>query len=617
VARAHGVLLALTVACGSHPVHHPGEEFLEAIQFENNHAISSDDLRAGLALRRSLSAGSAPDPYLVTVDRERVKGAYLRRGYFDIDVQSRVERRGDAAIVIFRIDEGVRATTRIHISGLPAEVDEQKVRALLPLHDGEPFSYGPYDDAKQALLAVVQDAGYAHAELDASVIADRAAHEALVDLAYAPGPKCHFGKIDISGASDDLLDAVRARIAIAPGQQFSTAAIAKSQRAIYAMKRFSTVRVMPDKTDGDTIDVRISVAQGARHELGLGGGFGIDPLSYEVRGRSSYSIAGWPFPLTTLDLDGRPALAYQRGTGGYEPRIRANAKLTRIDLFAPFVNGEVETGYDYLAVEAYTSYGPHVRLGVSSPLGYRQLQLRVGWLFEWLNFRALSPLVGPLVAQELGLDQPEQLGEFQQTLALDLRDNPVEPRFGAYAEVRANEGTPYALGAFSFVQLTPEVRGYAPLGGDVVLAARLRVGNFFGDIPVSERYYSGGATTQRGFSERRLSPTLFGFVSNDFTSVPVGGGGLFESNFEVRAQLGTIRGMGVGGVAFLDGGDVKERLSDIDAESVNWAVGGGVRLFTVVGAVRFDVGYRLNHTGPLQPEPNSTYAFHISIGEAY
>jgi outer membrane translocation and assembly module TamA len=75
--------------------------------------------------------------------------------------------------------------------------------------------------------------------------------------------------------------------------------------------------------------------------------------------------------------------------------------------------------------------------------------------------------------------------------------------------------------------------------------------------------------------------------------------------------------MPVGGVVFLDGADVRERFSEIDVASLNWAAGGGVRVFTLVGAVRFDVGYRLNHTGPMEPEPNSHYAFHLSLGEAY
>jgi outer membrane protein insertion porin family len=616
VARAHGVLLALTIGCGG-PVHHPGEEFLKSIDFEGNHAIKSGDLRSGLALRRAQNTGGAPDPYLVNVDRERIKGMYLRRGFLEVDVHSRVERHGDAAVVIYRIHEGVRAQTRIEITGLPADVKEGSVRDVLPLHDGQPFSYEPYDNAKELLLAVVQNAGYAHATLDAKVIADRSKHEALVSLAYDPGAKCHFGKIDIVGAPDSLRDAVRARLAIETGQQFSTSAIAASQRAIYGMKRFSTVRVMPDKTDGDTIDVKISVAESAPHEVSLGGGFGMDPATYEVRGRAGYTVTGWPYPLWNLDIDTRPAYAYLRDGSGYEPRVRAMAKLTRMDLFAPFINGEIEGGYNYLVVEAYTSYGPRARLGITTPLGIHELQLRVGWQIEVLDFRHLSPLIDPAIAQSLGLDTTERVGEYQQTLALDLRDNPIEPHLGAYAEVRVNEGTPYAGGAFSFVQVTPELRAFAPLGAWLVLAARARAGNFFGDIPVTERYFSGGADFQRGFSERHLAPSLFGIINGHVGAVPYGGGGLVESNIELRARLGTIRGMGVGGVVFLDGGDVEEHISDISLGNLHWAAGPGVRVFTPLGAVRADIGFRLNRTGMTEPEPNSKFAFHLSIGEAY
>jgi len=58
-------------------------------------------LMTGLGLHRVLSRGGALDPYLVQVDGERITGEYLRKGYLDVDVRSRVERQGDAATVIY------------------------------------------------------------------------------------------------------------------------------------------------------------------------------------------------------------------------------------------------------------------------------------------------------------------------------------------------------------------------------------------------------------------------------------------------------------------------------------------------------------------------------------
>jgi outer membrane translocation and assembly module TamA len=68
---------------------------------------------------------------------------------------------------------------------------------------------------------------------------------------------------------------------------------------------------------------------------------------------------------------------------------------------------------------------------------------------------------------------------------------------------------------------------------------------------------------------------------------------------------------------FLDGGDVTERPAELDVMNLQWAAGVGLRLVTVVGPVRADIGYRLNRTGPNDPQPGSTYAFHVSIGEAF
>jgi len=626
-ALAHGVavLLLLSVGCGKkvvhlvHHVHHPGEEYLDSIAFEGNTSIKSKDLREGLALRRVQKLGATPDPYLVVVDGQRVRGQYLRRGFLEVNVRSRVERHGDKTTVIYTIQEGPRATTRVLITGLPTDDPAlyKKVRDTLPIEDGAEFSYQSYDEAKEKMLGVIEDAGYARAQLDAHVIADRANHMAIIHLEYEIGPKCKFGTIDVSGVSGELADAVRARVAFEPGQQYSSAAIANTQRNLYDMRRFSTVRVLPDKGDGDTINVRISLARSTRNELTLGGGLGMDPATYEVRARTGYSKVGWPFPLTDVTVDLRPAYAMLRDRSGYVPRIRALTTLRRIDLFQPFVTGSAEAGYNYLTVEAYTNYGPVARLGIESPLFTKRLRLRAGWELAYYDFRDISPLIDPALQMALGLDHPERNGIYTQTLSLDLRDNPIEPRFGAFAEVRVDEGTNYAGGAFDYFRITPEVRGYLPVpSAPLVIAARARVGRIYGEVPPTERYYSGGATTQRGFAQRQLAPTVVGVVDGEMQDIPIGGAELVETNLELRTRLTTVRGMGVGGVTFLDGGDVTTS-GMMDILNLNWAAGVGLRLFTIVGAIRLDFGYRLNRTGPGNPDPDSHYAFHLSIGEAF
>src|SRR5262249_43234538 len=152
--------------------------------------------------------------------------------------------------------------------------------------------------------------------------------------------------------------------------------------------------------------------------------------------------------------------------------------------------------------------------------------------------------------------------------------------------------------------------------GPVVLAARARYGTIYGDVPPTERFYAGGAQSQRGFAVRRLSPSVTGIVDGDVRTVPFGGAALFDSSIEARFPMFAVRGLPVGGVVFLDGGDVTDLASELALERLNWAIGAGLRVKTQVGPVSFDVGYRLNRKGPLDPEPGSSYAFHLSLGEA-
>ena len=609
--------LALVVACSRPAPRRPGDEYLKAIEVEGNRALPAGQLVAGLALRRTQRNGGPPDPYLVQVDAERIRGEYLRAGFLSIDVRARVERSGDGATVVYTVEEGPRAATKVEITGVPDRELAARIRATLPLADGEPFDYARYERAKPALLVVAQDASYAHARLETTIYADRATDTALVQLAYDLGPASRFGDVSITGAAGPLADAIRRRLQLAPGEPYSARAIAATQRAIYALARFSSVEVEPDTTGEPVVGVRVAVTEATRHEAKLGGGFGIDPTTYEVRLRAGYSVAGWPFPLDTTTIDLRPAYGYLRDTSGYAPRLRALARLERQDFLWTYARGQVEGGYRYVAIEAYSSYGPHARLSFQTQLGSPRYLLRAGWGFEYLQFRDIAWLIPPGLQAELGLDRAQRLGAFTQALVFDWRDSPLEPTRGAYAELRVTEGTRYAGGAFGYVQLVPDVRGYVPFGR-VVVAARARTGLIFGDVPVTERMFSGGASSHRGFGQRHLSPTVTGIEADgEARRIPYGGAALVETSLEARVAITTWRSIGIGAAAFVDGGDCTETPSELDLGRLHWAVGLGVRLQTLVGPIRVDVGYRVNRTGPGEPEPDSRVAFHFSLGEAF
>ena len=402
---ARACLLAIA-ACHHTPPHKPGDAWLKSVEFEGNHALSRSALLDGLALHRTEKEGREPDPYQVELDTQRVRSQYVREGFFAADVQGRVERKHDATTVVYSIQEGARAGTSVTIRGLPNDpaVTAQQVRAKLPLADGAPFDYDIYDAAKAPLLGVVQDAGYAHARLDANVWGDVATHTAAIELVFTPGPKCKFGTVTIEGVQGALRDAIVHRLQFAPGDPYSSHAVTATQRELYAMNRFSSVQVQPDPGDGETVDMKVTVSEIASHEVTFGAGFGADPISYEVRGRAGYSVTGWPTQLDTVTLDLQPAYAYLRDGSGYEPRMRALARLDRQDLWLPYAKGSVEVGYDYLAYEAWTQYGPEARVGYEVRLGTPHVKLHVGYLFHDYNFLRPNALIDPALQMQIGID---------------------------------------------------------------------------------------------------------------------------------------------------------------------------------------------------------------------
>jgi len=278
-----------------------------------------------------------------------------------------------------------------------------------------------------------------------------------------------------------------------------------------------------------------------------------------------------------------------------------------------------------------------------------------------------------LVAPILQPDKAVRLSRFGATLARDTRDRQFDPSRGEFLTVDYAVAIKQLGGNLSFTKLIATYRRYFRFGGgpDTALLTERRPGLLGGlqqsvrgtifavnlnlgiaqlfnptdrnedgviddvdlTLPISERFFTGGSTTLRGFGFEEAGPrlsvcptgstlqtqtqgnTCLGGVFrnmngdpvtlNPFT-VPIGGNAMAVANFEARVPLTKTFQI----VPFYDGGNVFRRIGDIfgrndrrPEESLNmrnlrvqWThtVGLGLRFRTPIGALGVDYGFLVN-----------------------
>ena len=661
------VLLALAAAGCSETIR--GGAAADAPQIRDvsvagNDGVDDDDIVDGLANRGPdgifFRTYRRLDRLALEQDISRIESYYQRRGFFKAKVVGTdIQPDGKNRVkVTFRVEEG--KPTRVaglSLVGLSKGLKNSKKLAeeREKIQQGEIFRYDRYVAFKEFIQGWMAHRGYPHGKVEGKVDVDRDAHTADIRLTLDRGPYARFGKTTVQGLNRVPESAVRNRLAYEPGEGFRPAKMALTQGRLYQLGLFSAVRMDYAKAGRPRItDIDVSLTEARRHELRLGGGVavsgGFDPsqVRIEVRGRIAYLMRQVFDPLSTLRLEARPGWEWLQQAGTNSPVGEATATVERPDLILPRMVSQVTVGYDQSQFESYVSRGPLLRLGVTRPWLDDRLQVGVAWRFRYLDFPTIDPALAANenevdamgnpdlsddLGEEIGLSSPYRLGALEQNISYDWRNDPLDPRYGIYAAIAVSEGAAAFGGAFPFLRATGDLRGYLPVGRRIVLAGRTFYGRTFATdvLPVTERFYDGGATGHRGFSYRQLSPIEPGqeqvteedMIVNQPARAAIGGDQHLLGSAEVRVRVAKIKEFPLGVVLFTDAGDVvctddslEACENRLDLSNLHWAAGVGLRYNPVI-AIRLDVGYRLNRYEEGEPAAGQRFAFHFSLGQAF
>jgi translocation and assembly module TamA len=621
------------------------------------------------------------DPVAWQGDLARIERLYEARGYYQAEVIKDEVRPDGKGGVALRAEISEGEPTRIgslDVRGLDqlAANEREEVLDELPLEKGDVFVEARWDAAKRQIQERLRDLGHAQADVDAQALVDVKTHAASLTIVARPGIRYRFGDIQVDVPPGGQVSPVwiweQARLAIPEGETFSDRALAEAQRRVFSMGVFAMARVTlgtPDPAAG-RVPVVVSVREAPFHTLRTGGGLRFDQIRNEarlllewtdrnfkggMRKLTARAQAGWAFiPNTYAVLRDRADAGARNG-----PIARTGLELEQPRFVGrPSLRARIKVELEKTLEQAYDAVGGRFVTGV---VWQPRAALSVYPTYNVELFWMQGPPLAGVATAPLAIGCPSQsddcfvrLSYLEQLLVWDKRDDILEPRRGFYASLSLQEGAG-VIGTFTYLRVMPELRGYVSLGDDdlVTLAGRVAVGQLLPsagqESAVITRFFAGGGVSMRGFSNRRLSPLLLAPApapSDVLLTLPIGGNGIIDGNFEARLRLGENLML----AAFVDFGQVtRDRLGLGGVPRLLWAVGVGLRYRTPIGPIRVDFARRLqvgrppplltiNETtgavsevpylvddscfglggsGRETPVPDNLCVLHLSIGEAF
>jgi outer membrane protein assembly complex protein YaeT len=542
------------------------------------------------------------DPLTLEQDVARIEAYYRSQGHFEAHARSEVRRsaNGRSVTIVFHVGEGpaVRLVARTisvpPLAGRPA--DDPAWTRDLPFAPGEVFTLDRYGAAKRELLARVADAGHPRARILGGADVDVATRSARIHWQVEPGPEVRFGPVRVEGLERVREKLVRREVTIREGEPFSVTALRKTREQVQGLGVFGSVIVQP-------------APNAARHEQGHLE-WPVDVRVYERPPRSIELGVGWGTE-DELRLQGR---WIHRNVFGNAERLQATARYSslvrevRADFTRPHFLGagqsfDVRTSLGRDVLRAYDAERIVASLGVTRAF-------REHWTASAAYEASWASITDSTGAADRFVHHPDRqvvLSGFRMRLERVTVDDRLDPHHGSWLTLAVAPWFPALGSEEGFVSTVAEARAYQPLHR-TVLAARLRVGSltpYAGsgdrDIPMTERFYLGGAGSMRGFSYQGLGPS-------DASGKPVGGTSLLAGSLEWRFPVYKA----LGGVVFTDAGEVGLHSNRWDLADLVYSVGVGLRYATPLGPLRLDLALPLN-----PPHGASTSFVYFSIGQAF
>ena len=475
------------------------------------------------------------------------------------------------------------------------------------LETGKPAPSAAIFAAEGRIVDTLRAQGYPFAKtLGRDAVADHTRKQLDLTIRVAAGPRAPFGEITISGTREVDPRVVRGRVPFSPGDRYDPEKIKELREEIAELDVFSSVRIreatQPDAT-------------------------GRVPVSIEVE-EKKFRYVGAEAKYDTIDGAAVSGYWGHRNLFGGAEKLRLEAGVGRLitnspDEYEYKVGGHFEkpgiiTGFDDLLIDLYAQRerpDAYWRDGVNGVVAIRRritsdFSLQVGVEGD------ISRIRDTFGEKDFLLVGLPILATFDNT------DSKLDPTKGIKATLQAapyfnKKGEQKSLNIFK-----GQISSYWSLDEDgrYIIAGKFGAGTIIGpssteDVPANRRFFAGGGGSVRGFAYQSASPFCEDILPRPPKSLdcgkdqPLGGRSILETSLEARVKITDTIGI----VPFVDAGAAFDKTYPDFKEDIRVGAGVGLRYYTAIGPIRFDVATPV--MGKSSNDPR--VAFYVSIGQSF
>ena len=596
---------------------------IKDIIIQGNSSFTSGRILKLLKTKRAwfFNAGVLKEDVLAE-DMERIKSFYQREGFTDVVVNYEVKPDAKLSYLLYitiNLHEGKKYLVGSVIIGGNNDITEKEI--LSRLSDsipGKVFSQEAMKSDITSVQGLYFDRGYISAQVQNSTIVN--SDTGRVDITYGiiENQVAYVDKIKIRGNIKTKDVVIRRELRIHPGDKFDGEKLRRSKERLTNLGFFEDVSYDTEETNTtDKKNLLVDVKETKTGAFSFGGGYStVDQfVGFVEIEQKNFDWKNWPY-FTGAGQNLKVRASIGNLSDGFElsftePWMFDYPVAFGFDLYRRTHSRDTDSGYAY--DEKVT--GGDLRLGKELSEYLR------GDIIYRLDQIDISNLESGTTSQDLkdeAAESPYLVSVITPSLTYDSRDNVFDTRKGNLF-----------TGSFDFAGLGGDKnylkffgRGshYFPMPRGAVLEVRGRLGlaqpySSTVKVPISERFFAGGAYTIRGYEERKIGP-----VDNE--GDPLGGASMAVANIEYTYPLFSFLKV----AAFYDVGNVWEKLGDIFSSSdgngglnsggFKSGIGLGLRIKTPIGPIMLDYGL------PMDPESGKSSRsksgrFHFSASHGF